>query len=85
MIVRAAHNPVMSRMLSAVYDLIREYQYFFDTPTSVESAVNFHKLIVSAIKARNADAARALMYQHIENAENELLTVLKERKPQWNS
>ena len=73
LIASSAHNPVLATMLSAVHDLIREYQPLFDVSYLMENTINFHKLIAYAIQAKNPEAARALMYQHLDNAEQVLL------------
>lgn len=77
LIANAAHNPVLARMLAALHELIREYRPLFNVDDLMENTMNFHKLIAYAIPARNPDAARALMYQHLENAEKVLLEKVK--------
>ena len=42
-------------------------------PDAIEKAAHYHKLIAIAIKERNADAARALMSQHVDDVEQSYL------------
>lgn len=76
LIVTAAHNPVAASMIAALYDLMRDIQPLAaQIPGGIERAIYFHKLIAEAIKARNPEAARAFMLQHIETFEHELARI----------
>lgn len=73
LIVSGAHNPVLAQMLTAIHSLIRDSEpQAAQLPIVREKGKHFHKLIALAIKEGNPEAARALMYQHIESVEHEL-------------
>jgi GntR family transcriptional repressor for pyruvate dehydrogenase complex len=69
----AAHNPVLSKILSALRELLLDSRRFTNRiPGGPEKAVHFHHLIASAIKERNPEGARAMMYQHILDMERSI-------------
>jgi len=70
----AAHNPVLSKVLLALSSLFLDGRRFTNRiQGGPEKAVYFHKLIARAIKERNPDGARALMYQHIVDMERTIV------------
>lgn len=72
LIVVAAHNPVLAQMLAAVRGLIPgAHTLSPQTDDDRRLAIKHHLLIALAIRERNPDAARAFMYQHIEEFEQE--------------
>ena len=81
LIVSVAKNPILTQIISVIYDMMREVQPIFEQlPDSAEKAIYFHKLIAGAIKAKNPEAARALMLQHIETAEQILIRYYADRE-----
>lgn len=70
----AAHNPVLSRLLSALSDLFLDGRRFTNRiPGGPQKAVHFHQLIAHAIKERDPEGARAMMYQHILDIERSIV------------
>jgi len=74
LIFLAAHNPVLSKLLSALSDLFLDGRRFTNRiQGGPQKAVHFHQLIAHAIKERNPEGARALMYQHILDMERSIV------------
>lgn len=68
LILTAAHNPVMGRMMSAVNELLLESRrQTMRIPGAPEKAASYHLLVGLAIRDHNADQARALMEQHVRD------------------
>ncbi len=66
LIVLAAHNPVIGRMVSAVNELLLESRRrTMRIPGAAEKAVNYHLLVARAIRDRHPDQARGLMEHHV--------------------
>jgi GntR family transcriptional repressor for pyruvate dehydrogenase complex len=75
LIVGAAHNPVLAQMLTSIRELIVISQPLAPQDQAARArAIQHHTLIAMAIAQRNAEAARALMHQHIESFEQDLLS-----------
>jgi DNA-binding GntR family transcriptional regulator len=66
-IARASHNQRLFRSLSEdLYDVMRLYRYrSSQTPGRARDALNEHRVIVAALRSRDADAAEAAMRAHI--------------------
>lgn len=76
----AAHNPVLSKILFALRDLFLDSRRFTNRiEGGPKKAVHFHQLIATAIKERNPEGARALMYQHIVDMERTIMRIDLER------
>ncbi|HUH07527.1 MAG TPA: FadR/GntR family transcriptional regulator [Egibacteraceae bacterium] len=72
LVVAAAHNPVMAKMLATVNELLLDSRRrTMRIAGADEKAVNYHLLIGMAIRDRDADAARALMLQHVTDVEQD--------------
>ncbi len=81
LIFLAAHNPVLAKILSSLSDLLLDSRRLTSRiPGATDKAIHFHKLIAIAIKERNAEAARALMFQHVSDVER---SVLGDVSPEW--
>ena len=66
LIVTAAHNPVIGRMLSAVNELLLESRRrTMRIGGAAEKAVSYHLLVARAIRDRKPDQARELMEHHV--------------------
>jgi GntR family transcriptional repressor for pyruvate dehydrogenase complex len=66
----AAHNPVLAQFLLVTRErLLDSRRLTQHVPHAIEKAAHYHKLIAIAIKERNADAARVLMAQHLDDVE----------------
>lgn len=73
LIFLAAHNPVMAKILSALSGLFLDSRRLTSRlPGATEKAIHFHNLIAIAIQENNPTAARALMFQHIDDVERSL-------------
>jgi GntR family transcriptional regulator, transcriptional repressor for pyruvate dehydrogenase complex len=71
LVFQAAHNPVLGQFLTAIRErLVDSRRLTKDVPSAIEKAALYHKLIAIAIKERNAEAARSLMSQHIDDVEH---------------
>ncbi len=66
-IARASHNQRLFRSLSEdLYDVMRLYRYrSSQTPGRAREALNEHRVIVEALRSRDANAAEAAMRAHI--------------------
>ncbi|MNO19124.1 HTH-type transcriptional regulator LutR [compost metagenome] len=74
LIAEAAQQPVLFRMMEAIYPLLSEGRKHTNTlPHMRTKASNYHVLIAIAIEERHSDQARQLMYHHI----NDMLEALK--------
>lgn len=79
LVASAAHNPVAARMLTAIHDSMRNARTLADRVSgSIEQALHLHKLIATAIKAGNPDAAYAFMCQHIESLDEAIEYIKQE-------
>ncbi len=70
LLFEATHNPVMSRILRSLRDLLRDSRYLTSQfPNATEKAIHYHKLIALAVMDADAAVARKLMLQHVEDVE----------------
>jgi GntR family transcriptional regulator, transcriptional repressor for pyruvate dehydrogenase complex len=76
----AAHNPVITQMVRAIYDVIRDSQPVVDyvLPDAMKKGISYHKLIALAIQDGNPEAAQTLMHQHIAGVEEKLVLMSTE-------
>jgi GntR family transcriptional regulator, transcriptional repressor for pyruvate dehydrogenase complex len=80
LLVEAAHNPVLRRMLESVNDLLVESRRTTGLiPTTYAKSVHYHYLIAHAVEARDARRARSLMLEHINDLGNDVTNHLKAR------
>jgi GntR family transcriptional repressor for pyruvate dehydrogenase complex len=74
LILLAAHNPIVTKIFAALSDLLLDSRRLSSRiPGATEKAIHFHKLIALAIKEGNASTAQALMYQHVDDVERDIL------------
>jgi GntR family transcriptional regulator, transcriptional repressor for pyruvate dehydrogenase complex len=74
LIFMAAHNSVLAKIQLALSDVLLDSRRVTSRiPGATEKAVHYHKLIAMAIKERKPEAARILMYQHVEDVESSVL------------
>jgi len=84
LIFAAAHNPTLARPLLELHEFMWDIRRLaLRIPGAVEKTVHFHKLIALAIKEGNPEAAQALMYQHIEDAERRAVQSLEKTPSEW--
>jgi GntR family transcriptional regulator, transcriptional repressor for pyruvate dehydrogenase complex len=75
-IARAAHNPVLERMMDGVNDLLLESRkYTLHHPGLRERATKYHLLIADAIVEHNPAQARLLMLAHVNDTTNVLIAL----------
>jgi GntR family transcriptional repressor for pyruvate dehydrogenase complex len=68
LLLTAAHNPVMGRMISAVNELLLESRrQTLRIPGASVKAASYHTLIALAVQERDPGQARALMEQHVRD------------------
>jgi GntR family transcriptional repressor for pyruvate dehydrogenase complex len=68
LLLTAAHNPVMGRMVSAVNELLLESRRrTLRIPGASVKAASYHTLVALAVQEGNPDQARALMAQHVRD------------------
>lgn len=68
-IAQAARNPILSRMMESVNDLLLESRKLTSLePGMTARAVRYHLLIADALRSRNASQARLLMLAHMNDA-----------------
>jgi GntR family transcriptional repressor for pyruvate dehydrogenase complex len=68
LLLTAAHNPVMGRMVSAVNELLLESRRrTLRIPGASMKAASYHTLVALAVWDRNPDQAHGLMEQHVRD------------------
>lgn len=68
LLLTAAHNPVIGRMVSAVNELLLESRRrTMRIPGAAEKAARYHLLVAFAVRDGDADQARAVMEQHVRD------------------
>lgn len=72
-IAEAARNPILSRFMASISQLgLASRRRTVEIPGVPWQAVEDHQAIVAALKARDAEAARQAMLQHLNNVEKRL-------------
>jgi GntR family transcriptional repressor for pyruvate dehydrogenase complex len=73
-VARAAHNPVLLRMMESMNDLFVEMRTLTSQePGMTARAVSYHLLIAEALRGRNSSQARLLMLAHMNDSLSSLL------------
>ena len=72
-IAEATNNGALVQVVKTLWDertapLFTQLAHHFDTPRSWASAIEEHQGVVDALRARDADAARAAMHGHLDKA-----------------
>jgi GntR family transcriptional repressor for pyruvate dehydrogenase complex len=76
-IIEASHNVVMLHMMRSMFDLLREgvfynRQVMFRQRTTRSALLDQHRAINTALQARDAEAARAAVEDHLDFVETAL-------------
>lgn len=76
-IVEASHNVIMLHMMRSMYELLREgvfynRQVMFSQRTTRASLLDQHRAINDALQARDPDAARIAVHDHLDYVERSL-------------
>lgn len=76
---KASRNERLVQIVSNLREQIQRFRTAsLATPGRMQFALQEHKNIVEAVSDRNVELAQSLAREHIENAENSMLDVLKE-------
>jgi GntR family transcriptional regulator, transcriptional repressor for pyruvate dehydrogenase complex len=68
LLLTAAHNPVVGRMVSAVNELLLDSRRRTMTiPGAADKATSYHLLVAFAVRDRDPEQARAVMEQHVRD------------------
>ena len=76
LVTASAHNRVLSRMMASIQRPLATTRATGTDPRSRPTRVVEHAKIVAAIAARDSDAARATMHEHLAGVESTLLARL---------
>lgn len=78
-IIAAAQNPILSRFMESIGHLGRvSRSRTSEIPGLIQQSAADHRAIVAALKARNPEAARQAMLQHLNNVEQKLKGLVSE-------
>ncbi len=76
---RASRNKRLTQILTNLQEQIQRFRHTtLSRPGRTYQALEEHKQLVDAISERNIELAQKLAWDHIENAENSLLSSLRE-------
>ena len=72
-VAEATGNSALVQVVKSLWDersgpIFSQLQHHFDTPKSWSAAIREHEAVLEAIRARDADAARAGMHTHMDQA-----------------
>jgi GntR family transcriptional repressor for pyruvate dehydrogenase complex len=82
LLLTAAHNPVMGRMVSAVNELLLESRRrTLRIPGASVKAASYHTLVALAVRDHNPDQARALMEQHVRDVAADAGAIAARERP----
>ena len=82
LLLTAAHNPVMGRMVSAVNELLLESRRrTLRIPGASVKAASYHTLVGLAVRDRNPDQAQALMEQHVSDVAADAGAIAAKERP----
>ncbi|MCX6028350.1 MAG: FCD domain-containing protein [Chloroflexi bacterium] len=83
LLVEAAHNPVLSRMVSSVGELLLDgRRRTTRIPITYAKSIHYHYLVGHAVEVKDVRQARSLMLEHITDLTNDVLNHLKDRRAQ---
>ena len=78
-IYRASRNQRLTQLITNLQEQIQRFRTTsLAQPGRTKTAIEEHRKIVEAISERNVELAQALAREHIENAEQSLLSALRE-------
>lgn len=76
-LARLAGNRVLAKLLSVLYQMIRELQIQYWEPyVDPRQQIERHRELLRRLRAATPEEARRLMRQHVEDAENVMLTAM---------
>lgn len=75
-----SNSRTLQYMLSDLHHMIKQYRKLsFNSKGRTENAIKEHREILEAVIARDSDAAERLTIDHIVNAKENLLNIIKQR------
>ncbi len=78
---KASRNERLTQIISNLREQIQRYRLTsLSYPGRMKIALEEHREIVDAVSARDPDLARKLAQEHIENAENSMMQVIRAEK-----
>ena len=82
-IAEASNNPLLLNLISNVRDLFRSYIIFsYSDPDRPDESKGQHQRVLEAIRARQSEAARQAMFDHLDYSAEWILTLARERQLQ---
>ena len=83
LLIEAAHNPVLSRMVSSIGELLLDgRRRTTRIPSTYAKSIHYHYLIAHAIELHDVRQARSLMGEHMADLTNDVLNYLTGRRAQ---
>lgn len=79
----AAQSPRLARLMGALTKQLPNH-FYAQIEGQIQDAVKYHPIILEAIRLRDPDSARALMFSHILNGGKHLISTL-ERQGVWTN
>ena len=78
-IVKGTHNPLASKIMDILHDVLISYQYKSNQAIGPKTGLIEHKQIFEAIKNKDKELASLLMKRHIERSEKDMLDYIKQK------
>jgi GntR family transcriptional repressor for pyruvate dehydrogenase complex len=74
---QASSNPVLAQLINLIRDIYTRYfEIVLKDPEMNKTSLDFHRRLYAALRARDADAARQLILEHLSQAERDVLRLL---------
>ncbi len=81
LLYQASRNERLSQIINNLREQIQRFRTTsLASPGRMQSALEEHSRLVEAISSRDSELARRLAQEHIENAENSLMEVIRQEK-----
>lgn len=71
-ICKASQNPILEKSLTKVFSETKKNHQQMNALFGFHDGIHYHTLILEAIEQRNAEQARNIMFEHLQNAINKL-------------
>lgn len=72
LICKASQNPLLEKSLSKVFEETRKNHNQMNAIFGFQDGIYYHTQIMKAIQSGNAELAREVMYEHLQNAINKM-------------
>lgn len=83
-ICRASQNPLLEKSMLKVFEENRRDHDHMNAVFGYEDGIYYHNLILKAIKEKNGEKAREIMFEHLQNGINRLADQKGESQPGEN-